>query len=825
MTYQDLRAQADTAFGLNDPLMSYGLTHLASFSIQMPFLDIALVRRPWAISTTDGNLNGDAISEHIGDGNWLTSLPENANYAWTEWAWPTGENSGAENRVGTYVLTWDGEGQLELGGVNVISSEPGRMVVESETGGRIRLKIFDTDPEGTGDNIRNVSLFRAEHEELLQTGAIFDPDWLDGLKDARQLRFMEWTSTNEYYGEFIRGELPETVGWADRQTMTSGDWDTNGVPIELMVQLANEASADPWFNIPVNATDEYICEFAAYVRDNLDPDLRATIEFGNEVWNNAFAAPHQLRAMFEAEWPDAPADKGRSFNAFVAKMMTETALIFDEVFGDQADARLYHVMGIRGAAPIRTEFLLDPEPWFEREPGTAVDPATVFDGIAVGNYFGGRIMSDDPEVRGALLEAIDNPDVNTFDWIRDKLLDPDFDGSIPAGYERRMEQVAVAERFGLDFVAYEGGSHTRHAFGVKGFERFEEVNDLLGEFSRAPQMGELYEALWNEWTEISDGPFMQYGYVGQSSKYGSWAIYEYVGDETSRGDTLERLNAEDQRWWDEADRGDAFLNGVTVIGGDDADTLVGTAKIDRLLGGAGDDVLVGGEGDDALHGGEGDDTSVFAGNSVDYLIEATASGWLLTGRDGADQLISIEHLAFDDGTFSPEALAGAVHSVGVGSLILEWGGADAAPDLVGAAAADELRGGGGAELIEGGEGDDFLYGGAGSDLLMGGAGNDSLYGQQGDDVLDGGAGNDQLRAGGGHDTFVFSEGFDRVYGFSLAEDTLDLRGLNIDPALGLESVACDNDFGNLMICAEDGSAMVLVGIGLDQLGQINALFA
>jgi hypothetical protein len=64
----------------------------------------------------------------------------------------------------------------------------------------------------------------------------------------------------------------------------------NGFPPEILVRLANELEAHPWFHIPYFAVDpltDYTTELATYVRDNLDPALIPRFEVANEVWNFA----------------------------------------------------------------------------------------------------------------------------------------------------------------------------------------------------------------------------------------------------------------------------------------------------------------------------------------------------------------------------------------------------------------------------------------------------------------------------------------------------------------------------------------------------------
>jgi hypothetical protein len=45
--------------------------------------------------------------------------------------------------------------------------------------------------------------------------------------------------------------------------------------------------------MPAEANDEFIENFALYVKENLDPNLVAHIELSNEVWNFAFTRHFQ----------------------------------------------------------------------------------------------------------------------------------------------------------------------------------------------------------------------------------------------------------------------------------------------------------------------------------------------------------------------------------------------------------------------------------------------------------------------------------------------------------------------------------------------------
>jgi hypothetical protein len=69
----------------------------------------------------------------------------------------------------------------------------------------------------------------------------------------------------------------------------------------------------------------------------------------------------------------------------------------------------------------------------------------------------------------------------------------------------------------------------------------------------------------------------------------------------------------------------------------------------KILGFDGDDVLQGGPGDDFIDGGDGTDIVTYDGNAADYSGSVSAGVITLTGPDGADTLVNIQALKFNDG--------------------------------------------------------------------------------------------------------------------------------------------------------------------------------
>ena len=116
----------------------------------------------------------------------------------------------------------------------------------------------------------------------------------------------------------------------------------------------------------------------------------------------------------------------------------------------------------------------------------------------------------------------------------------------------------------------------------------------------------------------------------------------------------------------------ALFNGTdgddVLLGTNAADSLSGLAGNDSLSGEAGDDTLDGGPGDDVIDGGSGNDTVDFSGELKDYLVShAAASGIFsiadkVAGRDGVDQVQSLESLRFAGRTYSAAELISTLES-------------------------------------------------------------------------------------------------------------------------------------------------------------------
>jgi PA14 domain len=132
------------------------------------------------------------------------------------------------------------------------------------------------------------------------------------------IRFMDYLATN---GNQQRQ-------WSDRvkpgdatqfQSVSGYGWQGKGGSLENLVIIANETGKDIWINVPLLANDDYVTKLAqllAYGSDGTTPytspqanpaypplnsNLKAYIEYSNEIWNSAFGQFNENVKLAEAE--------------------------------------------------------------------------------------------------------------------------------------------------------------------------------------------------------------------------------------------------------------------------------------------------------------------------------------------------------------------------------------------------------------------------------------------------------------------------------------------------------------------------------------------
>ncbi|WP_425097853.1 calcium-binding protein [Tropicibacter sp. S64] len=631
------------------PALGMGLNGIADWSTQHPFVDLMKTARDWVghAGGTWGAWSSDALRAegYIGPDGYPTALPEGVDAL--ESVLLTDQPPEAEDLRGDYVLFYKGKGEIELTGrAKRVFYEDGRISFAYEPGeGLVGVSLTAIDKD---DPIRDIHIVKQDNLPLFEAGVLFNPDWIARVEDLRVIRFMDWMMTN---GSPI-------TSWEDRPRMEDATWSVWGVPAEVMIQLANQIGADPWFNMPHLADDAYVRQFAALVKRDLDPRLKAYVEFSNEVWNFIFPQAQWASAEARVLWGESETGWMQYYGLRAAQVMD----IWSEVYGKEAGDRLIRVVATHTGWPgLEESILMAPLAFLKL--GRA--PKDSFDAYAVTGYFGYELGGEEmaQQLKGWLdaAEALATKAGKAQGLqrvaLREFVKDARFEGAIAPvtlaleeGSLRELTEevfpyhAGAASRAGLRLVMYEGGSHvTAHGEAVND----ERITDFFEMYNYTPEMAKLYELLLAGWERAGGTLFNAFVDVAPATKWGSWGALRSLSDANPRWDMLMAYNASGRNDWEPRDER-AFRNGITRIAGEGNQRLQGTSFDDILIGGPGDDSLIASGGADVLGGGPGKDRAVLPGSREDYRFSRDGSLLLASGPDGVLRLSGIETVVFEE---------------------------------------------------------------------------------------------------------------------------------------------------------------------------------
>ena len=212
---------------------------------------------------------------------------------------------------GWYTVYYDGQGTLDFAAdVKIVRRvRPGKILIyvvltaKMQTDNGIGLSITHTLPS---DPIRNIRVIMPGFAAINTTHNPFHPAFLTSLQGFESIRFMNWQGIN--------AETPQhwnrTAARRSRATPGNGQNDASyfppspyysqsleeagGADLNYILLLTNTLGVDPWLNLPMHATDDYIAQFGKTLARKLRPDTaRVYIEMGNEVWaSNYFGGQH-----------------------------------------------------------------------------------------------------------------------------------------------------------------------------------------------------------------------------------------------------------------------------------------------------------------------------------------------------------------------------------------------------------------------------------------------------------------------------------------------------------------------------------------------------
>ena len=281
------------------------------------------------------------------------------------------------------------------------------------------------------------------------------------------VRFMNWQQINR----LPHHARPVIKQWSDMLSADSdwdykgGPWDSfRGVPLDIILDYANEMEVRPWLNIHHAATDEMIRTMVNHIIDR--SDRRPILEYSNEIWNGMF-----VQRGYASEMGLALGLADKEWEAPLVYQAQRTKVIKD-VAGDRADV----VIGTQFFNPYLADLLLQETDGY-------------VDALAVAPYLGRNQRAVD----------VLTGDIKTQDELLTELL-AEVENEIAPLIAQYAEKAAD---YGAHLYAYEGGLH--HTARNTGPDQFLAEREALAEFNRSSDAHLVTTALWQAWQRNGGG--------------------------------------------------------------------------------------------------------------------------------------------------------------------------------------------------------------------------------------------------------------------------------------------------------------------------------
>ncbi|MCK5903240.1 MAG: hypothetical protein KAG28_08840 [Cocleimonas sp.] len=504
-----------------------------------PFIDIFKVSRGWITSCefnwkanvpidpgctkkTAFNTNESHLVDLDRNG-WVRSLPTRNNRAIfttvnSIWDMPS------TFPLGDYFITYVGSGDITVHGDLTIKKQvPGRIdFTLHSTRRNLRIHLGTVDPRRY---IRNIKVIPKRYERIYKTQQ-FNPDYLRLIRPFNALRFMPWQNTKD----------TQLANWNERTRPDHAHYNNNaGMPVEVMVDLANTTNAAPWFSMPHKATDSFINNFARTVKNRLKRGQKVYVEYSNEVWNMMYPATNYASRQGLRMWPSAYAElnpgsrKMRLALNYLGKRTKDICRIWKGVFGGRRNDVICVLSSYAGGPTMGEEALSCPL--------VGGGPCSKFvDAYAVGPYFGDYIARI--ENRNLVRRWSRQGGAGMSSLFKEILHGGLVKDEYPGGAMERLIQVrikpnvALAKKHGLKLLAYEGGQHLLRV------DRPHVIHDerIFEFFSKANQnhkMSQAYSKYLRTWRREGGGLLMHFNGIATINNHSYFGMLDNVEQKSS----------------------------------------------------------------------------------------------------------------------------------------------------------------------------------------------------------------------------------------------------------------------------------------------------
>lgn len=475
------------------------------------FLDVMRTARPWRAQTStqydDATRRAQMMATADADG-YPTVLPADTS-AGTIIMMEQGAAS-APVLGGRYRLEYQGAGTLLLGGVSNQSSGAGFVEFDftPTDSNSIDIRITAT---ASGNHLRRMRCYLVAHAALVAAGQVVHPAFKAAYGGIGLLRFMMAQDTNKN----------AQTTWATAPQPTSI---CRGVSWLEMVKVCNELGCHGWFHFPYAATNDYVTQASTVLRDNLNPALKAYLEYANEPWNTSYG--------FDT-YPYLDALRaGKSYNVYEqwGGRSTECMQAASAVFAGQMH-RIVRVMGVQTGWHGLEENNLYAPGWVAEQAGRPV-PHTVHDAIAVTGYF------NNPSDQWPAVIAAAQSNYATGRALLVSNIQADIEQHRTSHFPYFK---GIANALGKQLLMYEGGSHLFNP----GTTNDTLANQLVADVNRGELVVDLYARMMTAWAQFSSvtGGFHQFAATRGPTATGEFGARQNINVATPRSTALMGYNA------------------------------------------------------------------------------------------------------------------------------------------------------------------------------------------------------------------------------------------------------------------------------------------
>ncbi len=404
---------------------------------------------------------------------------------------------------------------------------------------RDKLTVVDTDSQCGGSLGKFISM------ETLSRTQIWYPTFLKDLTGTRTLRFMDWGATN----------TNTLVQWSERPKWDNAFWGSGkGVPLGAMISLANTLNADAWINIPYQADDDYVRQAARLIKHNLNPNLKAVVEYANEPWNGQFSVVTHAKEQGNKVFIKDGTPMGKEWDRTIQWSSMRAAQVCQLVkaeFGTES-ARAHCTVNGWASNAWTTENQVLPCQF-------AVDKGLLpqacgryFDSVSIAPYFGAYIGGDS-DLRSFMRDNWFNQDldyqlkelfkeIQAKDEFGNDLTTTPLAGKSPnapklgalneskSWTDSYIKSKVITTDFKLPIMTYEAGQHlvVKCADADAACKALSNsIDTLFMAANRDKRMGDSYQTYINTWIAPQKGQLLtMFNNTGKYSSDGSWGLRE-----------------------------------------------------------------------------------------------------------------------------------------------------------------------------------------------------------------------------------------------------------------------------------------------------------